>query len=842
MDVALEPDRLSQSEAVARREAVSNVSYRLDLSLTAGSKTYEGKVEVRFAFAGDADTFLDFTGSTIELFEINGVELEPAWHDNRVALPASRLAADNLVRVHYVNEYDHTGEGFHQFVDPEDGSEYLYTQLEPFAAHRLLPCFDQPDLKAPFEIHVTAPAEWEVMTSSRQTGVAPAPDGRLHRSYERSVPFSPYLVSVVAGPYHVERAEHNGLPLAIYVRATLAQYLDAGEMFGVTKAGLDYFADFFGHPYPFSKYDQIFVPEFNWGGMENVANVTYTDIYIFRDPPTTTQLMDRAEVLLHELAHMWFGNLVTMKWWNDVWLNESFATYMAFRALEAVTDYPDTWQYFQSRMKVWAYQQDQLPTTHRIADNVPTTDETFLNFDGITYGKGAAALKQLVAAVGEEAFASGMKAYFRDHAFGNATLAEFLDALSQGGGVDLTAWSQAWLESPSLNTLQADWAVADGRLQSLILKQTAPSAFPTLRPHTTEIAVVTRDGDELHLDSLPAQIDGPETAIDVPALGEPVLVYPNYRDLTFAKVELDPRSLDFALGNIQLVSDSLFRQMLWMTLWEMTRDARMSSSDYLELICERLPQEENLQIIRLVSGTATAALRRYVPEDRIEAEEREFFAAGLRALESVPPGDARVLWMRSMLRVAGKDDLATAGRIVDGEREIDGLAIDQDMRWAVALRWAAHDVEGWERRLDRESGRDPSDRGREYLISAEVSRPSPEAKEEAWGRLHGDGYGSLHLDIAAMKGFGWREQRELLDPYVDAFFAHLPEVFETREHEAAKAYLVKLWPTYRVGDDILRAAGEVLAAVDGPPQLERLLLEEIDRIERAIRVRAAATV
>ena len=326
MDVALEVDRLTQDEARARVAVISGPTYQLDLDLEAGAKTYAGDCTIRFGFSGEASTFLDFTGSVIEKFTVNGIDREPIWHENRVQLAPEWLTEANEVRIRYVNTYDHTGEGFHQFFDPEDGAEYLYTQFEPFAAHRMFPCFDQPDLKATYELAITAPAEWVVLAASRNVDEESQSDGRVRRVYETTVPFSTYLLSVVAGPYRKVTSEHKGLPLGLYCRASLVDHLDAEELFAVTAAGIDFFADFFGHPYPFTKYDQIFVPEFNWGGMENVGNVTYSDRFIFRDPPTDTQRMGRAEVFLHELAHQWFGDLVTMEWWNDVWLNESFAT------------------------------------------------------------------------------------------------------------------------------------------------------------------------------------------------------------------------------------------------------------------------------------------------------------------------------------------------------------------------------------------------------------------------------------------------------------------------------------------------------------------------------------
>jgi aminopeptidase N len=841
MDVVLEVDRLTQDEARARAAVIAQPAYQLALDLEAGSKTYAGDCTIRFEFAGDAGTFLDFTGSVIEKFTVNGVDREPVWHENRVQLPAEWLADTNEVRVRYVNAYDHTGEGFHQFFDPEDDAEYLYTQFEPFSAHRMFPCFDQPDLKATYELAITAPAEWVVLTASGVAHEEEEPDGRIRRGYEPTLPFSSYLLSVVAGPYRSVVAEHNGLPLGLYCRASLLDHLDAEALFAVTAGGIDFFSEFFDHPYPFSKYDQIFVPEFNWGGMENVGNVTYSDRYLFRDPPTETQRMGRAEVLLHELAHQWFGDLVTMEWWNDVWLNESFATYMAYLGLERVTDFAQGWQDFQANMKLWAMEEDQLPTTHRVADEIPSTDETFLNFDGITYGKGASALKQLVNAVGEEVFRKGMRAYFARFAFGSATLSDFLTAVSEGSGTDLHAWSSAWLETPSLNTLSVEWAEAHGRVTDMRLVQEAPGENRT-RPHVVNVAVIHEESGNLELASHRVEISGESTPIAMPVAGpSPMLVFPNHQDHTYAKITLDPISLEFAKHRLDEVSDPLLRQQLWAALWDMVRDQRFSSLGYLRLVEDKLVTDPDLHIIKLVTGTATSAIARYVPETDRLAETTRFFVAGQRALDAAPPGDPRVLWVRAMLRVVETPaDLATAAGIIDGGAAVAGLSIDQEMRWALAVRWSAAGLEGAAARAAAEVERDPSDRGHEAMLRVETAMPDATTKEQAWSRINGDGYGSLQLDRAAMAGFNWASQAVLLEPYVDRFFDSLETVFMTREHEAARAYFSTLFPRYRVDAVALRQARSVLASIAGPPQLERLLIEVIDRQERALAAREYA--
>lgn len=841
MDVALEHDRLTHVEAQERAATISDVHYVIHLDFEANAKTYQGECVIHFLREGLEATFLDFTGSSIEHFEINGKEFEPEWHDNRLSLPADLLAAQNEIRVRYSNTYNHTGEGLHQFVDPVDDAEYLYTQFEPFGAHRMFPCFDQPDLKATFTLSTTSPSEWEVLTGSLVVSSEKESDGRIRRLFEETVPISTYLVSLVGGPYQSVKSEHNGVPLGLYCRASLMEHLDPEELFDFTKWGLDYFEDFFGHPYPFTKYDQIFVPEFNAGAMENIGNVTFNESYIFRDPPTENQRLRRAETLLHEMAHQWFGNLVTMEWFSDLWLNESFATFMSFQALEALGEYPNSWLHFQADMKRWAYTQDQLPTTHRIADDIPSTEETFLNFDGITYGKGSAALRQLVASVGEEALRKGMKAYFEQHAFGNATLTDFLAAVQLGSGMELSDWSQAWLETPSLNTLAADWEAVEGKISSMQLIQTAPPDYPTMRPHYVEVASVVEGEDGLEVTVHPARIES--AAAEVPDLvgkPQPSLVFPNYRDLTFAKIKLDPVSLDFAERRLDEIGDDLFRQLLWAALWDMVRDQHFSSLDYLRLVEEKLPAESNLQIVKLATDTASGAVSRYVPEESRVAAGSSFVAAALDAATEGPSADGRVLWLRALLRVVEtRDDLESVAALVDGDGS-GAVAIDQDMRWALAARWAAAGFEDAAERAAREFERDPSDRGQRAMITIDVAKPDEEAKAEAWTRIHADGYGSLYLDKAAMAGFQWPGQRALLEPYVDRYFSGLEASFTAREHEAAWAYFMGLMPGHRVDAEALGLAKETLAGVSDSAPLERMLIESIDGLERAIACRAYA--
>ncbi|MBM3140385.1 MAG: aminopeptidase N [Chloroflexi bacterium] len=834
---------LTEDEARERAGRVAGVSYELYLDLAKGRAGYRGELTVRFALSGRGATFLDHTGKRIERLEVNGAHVaEPEWNGHRLTLPTALLARENTVRVVYENDYDHDGDGFHQFTDPEDGEEYFYSNFEPYSAHRLFPCFDQPDIKARYRLTVTAPAEWKVVANTRAEASEPTAGGRTRHRFPETQPFSPYLFALVIGPYHEFREQHGDVPLGFYCRRSLVRYVDIDEIWQVTKQGLDFYAAFFDYPYSFGKYDQIAVPEFNAGAMENVGAVTHNEYIIYRDPPTDTQRLGRAEVFLHEMAHMWFGNLVTMRWWNDLWLNESFASYMAYLALDEATRFKTSWQSFNAGMKSWAYRQDELVTTHPIAGAVRDTDQTFLNFDGITYGKGASVLKQLVHAIGIEAFRDGMRRYFKRHAFGNTTLADFLAALNEGVDRDLHAWAGLWLETPSLNTLATTWELDGDRISAMSLRQATPEAYLTLRPHRTSIALVRQNGDALALDAIDAMIDG-EVA-EVPAavgVRAPEFVFPNHGDHAYARVALDDTSLAFVRERLERLDDPLLRQLIWQSLWSMVRDQQLKSTDYLVLAAEKIAFERDHELVESILRLMTAAVARYVPEERKAAEAHRLVQLVWEQLNAATDHDLQIMWGRTLVGSAlVPDDIRLTGRLADGDLRVEGFTVDQDMRWEIAARHAGYGLEGARERVDAEAKRDLSDRGQRALRRIETSWPDDAVKAAAWERFHGEGYGSLHLTASAMRGFQWWVQRELTRPYEEQFFANVTGIFEQRQNEFCTTYFRALFPN-RVDRDVLaRAQGLLEAVPERLTILRRSLREEIDDLERAIKCREFA--
>lgn len=836
-------DVLTQAEATERASRVANCRYVLALNLVAKAPSYHGAVTIDFDLQGADDLFLDFRGKQIETLRVNGADVAPRWNGYRLTIPGEALAAHTTIEVVYENEYDHGGDGFHQFIDPEDGEEYLYSNFEPYESHRLFPQFDQPDIKATYELTVTAPAQWEVVANSREASRTTTADGRVTRVFEKTKPFSTYLFALVAGPYQAYHEMHGDIPLGLFCRKSMAQYIDTGELFEITKQGLTFYGEFFDYPYPFGKYDQLFVPEFNAGAMENVGCVTHNEAFIYRDPPTDNQRRRRAEVILHEMAHMWFGDLVTMRWWNDLWLNESFATFMAYLSMTSATRFTSGWQDFNASIKNWAYRQDQLVTTHPISGTVEDTEQTFLNFDGITYGKGASVLKQLYAVIGAEGFREGMRRYFREHEYGNATLAQFLESLEAGSGADLKAWSEAWLETSSLNTIAAQWESDGERISRLSLTQTAPADYPHSRPHTLEIGLVRDEGGELRIDSIPARIDGPE--VEVPAAvgrPKPDLVFPNWGDYAYAKVALDAESVTFLRGNIDRIGDTLLRQLLWSSLWNMVRDQQLTSTEFLALVREKVLLEPETGLIDPILGQATTALARYVPEDQKDAEAHRLFETAWQGLRDATQGDAQIIWARTLIGAAiVPDDIAFVARLADGQEQVAGFTVDQEMRWSIAAKFVAGGMPGAEGRLATEAGRDPSDRGQRAGLRCETSTPDEAAKERAWDRFHGNGYGTLKMTEAAMSGFNWPRQRDLLAPYVERFFERAPDIFRSRDNEFYVSYFANLFPAYRVERDVLDRSRQLLDEIgDELPPLARMLREANDDLERAVRCREFA--
>jgi aminopeptidase N len=850
---------LTRDEARARAATVGDVTYEVTLDLTGDDRTFTSHARVRFTAEEGGDTFIDLVADAVSGATLNGTPIPDAdMAPGRIALRG--LAAINVVELTASCAYERTGVGLHRFVDPADGEVYLHTQFEPFDAHRVYACFDQPDLRAPFTLAVRTPAGWEAISNGALVSREESEEATSWR-FAPTLPLPTYLTSLVAGPFAsvhdiYEPAEGEAVALGLYCRPSLLEHMETAEILEITRQGFDYYTEHFGHAYPFGrgvpggdgppfqKYDQLFVPEFNWGGMEHPGCVTYSEHYIFRSKVTDAARLSRGEVLLHELAHMWFGDLVTMRWWDDLWLNESFATYASYRALADATRFSHAWAAFTNSIKAWALAQDQLPSTHPIAADIPDTDAVRTNFDGITYAKGASVLRQLVAWVGDDAFFEGLRSYFARHALGNASLTDFLTVLEQSSGRALADWSKEWLETAGVATLRPEVDVADdGTYRSVAVLQEASEPHPTLRSHRVAIGLYDLQGAELvRRQRLELDVVGERT--EVPALAGVAaadLLLVNDEDLTFAKLRLDPRSAETAVEALSRLSDPLARALCWSGSWDMTRDAELPTRRWVELAAAHAASETDPTLLQTLLGRARAAIDRYGDPANREPARAALAEAARTALDDAEPGgDAQLAWLRHLVDVGdGPAHLGWVAGILDGEVDVEGLNVDTDLRWHLLGRLASAG-EADEERIESELDRDRTDMGERRAAAVRAARPTAEAKAEAWRLLTSDATLSLAKLKAIAGGFWQPAQEELLTPYAERFDDAISAVWaEERVIEEAIALTRGLYPATICTADIVEAAERLLAEGDLPQAGRRIVAESADGTARALRAREA---
>ena len=837
---------LSHAEAVERAGLVRVDRYQVYLDLT-GARDQDTFVSTcTIEFQADADTFVEL--KPVELLEarLNGRPLElSSLRENRLLLTG--LTGQNDLTVRAKMGYSHSGEGLHRFVDPEDGETYLYAQSFLDDAQRILACFDQPDLKAGVALSVTAPRGWEVAGNAAGTEVDP---GRW--TFETTAPMSTYLISLIAGPYHVRRAEHDGVPVALYCRQALAPHLDkdVDELFEITAASFDRFHELFGVRYPFGKYDQAFVPEFNAGAMENVGLVTLRDEYLFRSAVTDAEREMRAETIAHEMAHMWFGDLVTMRWWDDLWLNESFAEYLGYRVVAEATRFRDAWSGFAASRKGWGYAADQRPSTHPVApESVVDTAHALLNFDGISYAKGAAALRQLAAWLGDESFLAGLRTHIAAHAYGNATLADLLDALAATSGRDLTAWADVWLRTPQVNTLWPIVALApDGTYESVHIEQTAPASHPTLRPHRIGVGVFDRGVRRRSITVDLAAI----ASTPVPDLsGEPVgdLILLNDGDLTFAKIRFDPTSLAALPDTLARLAEPLARALVWAAAADAVRDAWLPPEEFVRLLEAGLPAEAQLSVLRDLTRFATSraadaaavyagVLGRFLPSDRVAGVERRVAATCRAAMDQARDGGVRLLAALGFVGAAGTQDVPELRRWLSGQTPA-GLVADPDLRWAVMARLAVLGEAG-EGDIEAEYERDKTATGAVQALRCRASRPDPSAKRRAWEAIVADVTSSNRLVAAAAEGFWHPGQETLTESYVERYFDEMPAVARQRTPMMTIQVSTSGFPRYAAQPSTIEQAEALLRSDGLDPALRRVIDDGTDELRRALAARELA--
>jgi aminopeptidase N len=849
---------LTQEHAVGRAALLDVDSYTVDLDLTdgggkPGESTFRSTTTVRFSCrTPGSSSWIDLVAARLSTVTLNGTALEIAGYDEATGIALPALAADNELVVEADGRYMNTGEGLHRFVDPVDGGVYLYSQFETADAKRMYACFDQPDLKAVHRIRVVAPADWVVVSNAPCQRTEDTPSGATRHVFADSARISPYIVALIAGPYRQwldEYADDEGtIPLGIYCRASLAEHMDAERLFTETKQGFGFYHRAFKVRYPFDKYDQCFVPEFNAGAMENAGCVTFLEDYVFRSRVTRYLYERRCETVLHEMAHMWFGDLVTMRWWDDLWLNESFATWASVLCQAQATEYTAAWTTFATVEKAWAYRQDQLPSTHPIACTIPDLQAVEVNFDGITYAKGASVLRQLVAYVGLDEFLAGLTIYFTRHAWGNARLADLLAALEQASGRDLSGWSAQWLETTGLNTLRPEFTVDDaGTFASFaVLQGGARPGAGERRTHRLAVGVydsVNSGPDGALVRTHRVELDVSAERTEVPALiGVPAgqLVLVNDDDLTYCTMRLDEKSLATLVDRIGDITESLPRSLCWSAAWEMTREAEFKAKDFVAVVLSGLPAETEVGVVQRLLAQAQLALSAYAdPAWATEEGWPRFTSTLMNLISTAAPGSDHQLALVNALTASllGKPELDALAGWLAGDGVPEALAVDTDLRWRLLQALTAHGVMG-EDEITAEQDRDATATGQRQAERTRALLPTPVAKERAWQRAMCDDELPNALGEAIIGGFNHPAQKQLLAPYLERYFTEIADVWDRRTSERAQSCVVGLFPSWVIEQRCVDAARTWLENGEHPPALRRLVAEGRAGVVRALAARA----
>lgn len=832
---------LTRTEAIERASIVSDVHYRVELDLTAGERSFTSTTEIDFAATPGAATFVDLIAETVHEVSLNGSPLPTSiYRDSRLEL--EDLAPQNTLRVVATCLYSHTGEGLHRFTDPSDNRSYCYSQFEVPDSRRVYAVFEQPDIKADFTFTVRTPADWKVFSNSPSPVPEIAGDSAIHR-FSPTEHISSYITAIIAGPYAGKTGELTSIdgrriPLGVYCRASMIEHLDAEEIMKITKAGFAFYENAFSRPYPFRKYDQIFVPEYNAGAMENAGCITFRDEYVFRSRPVQTRVERRVETILHELAHMWFGDLVTMKWWNDLWLNESFAEYISTVATAEATDWKDIWTTFSASEKTWAYRQDQLPSTHPVVAPINDLADVQVNFDGITYAKGACVLSQLVAYVGWDNFRAGIREYFAKHEWGNATLQDLLAELEKTSGKDLVNWSKVWLEEAGLTWLKPEITRgADGKITKLRITQSVFTPGASLRPQRLAVGVYNLDtnGDKpVFVADKRQEFDLAADGVDlddfIGSRADVLLV--NDGDLGYGKVRLDSQSLRLACEHIDAFTTSLPRSQVLTILWDMVRDAEIAASSYIEVALRALAVETNSTVISVTLRNLNTCL-----EDYLHPEHREASAATAAAKlwelaqAAAPDSDAQLQLVRAAARRAhAAAEIDAIAALREGSSTLPGLQMDAEMRWNLLISLAAAG-KATRDEIDAELKRDDTVNGRERYLEAMAALPQLSTKRELFDRVYNDSSLTNDQMNSIIAGFNRADDPNLLAPFAADYFEAIADTYAKCTHETGESIIEGLYPYGLIGygetgvDVLAMTAQWLLDNAEAPAALQRMVKE-----------------
>ncbi len=834
--VRAEEDNLTRSFAEFRSSQVKSVHYDLSLIFLKKSTSYEGITTISADLNRvDAPLSIDFAGKTIKKLTVNGTEINSfKVHTGSIEIPADVLKASTRIVIHYVNDFSLTPSGLYRSVDSADQKEYLYTDFEPYKAHQFFPCFDQPDLKASFSVHVNAPAGWKVISNGvPKKGTS---------DFDFKTPISTYLFFLAAGDYHEFKDHYGKLPLVMYSRQSIAEHVDSKKMFGVIKKGLSFYERFFAQKYPYPKYGQVFIPDFMFGGMENPGAITLNERYLFRGQPTAKQTRDRESVILHEMAHMWFGDLVTMKWWNDLWLNESFASYMEALCSSEVFGSKSAWIDFSSQ-KAWGYWQDSLVTTHSIEAPVPDVQTATENFDGITYAKGASSLQQLHYFVGPSDFKKGVQAYFRKYKGGNTTRADFIGEIALASGKNLDAWTKAWLQSAGPNRISADWTCSDGKISSFKVKQ-EPNATGVLSPHKFVVGLISKTEDGAFKVQSTQPVDLETASAEVSYFLKkpcPDFVYTNMGDEDYQFSILDSKSLANAKGALTSLPDPLLRLMIWENLNQMVQDGKLSPVEYLKITTEALKTENDENLLSVVLGPHSSLKENYF--EMLTPVQRAKISADFEAL----------IWQRlnsthekSALQLSFFDFAVAVSRspvsrqllldLLDERTSFIGVTLDQDRRWAALSSLASIGAPGIQKRIDEEAKVDVSNRGKSLAEAARASIPEAATKEKVWADAFNPGAMDESTFRLIERRFQNPDRPDLEKPFVDSFFKKMSALDWTNpvHHDRVEGYFETFFPKL-CSREILQKSEESLKSAHVADFVRRPWLEANEMLGRCVR-------
>lgn len=839
---------ISQNEASQRAQLISNVSYQVKLKLDPKLDTFACESVIRFNSADETASWIDLIAPKVNSIVLNGESLNvnEVFDGARISLP--KLALKNELIVDAECAFMNTGEGLHKHTDPQDGEVYLYTQFEVADSRRFMPVFEQPDIKATMQLNVVAPKHWKLISNS------PTPEATNHDSefnlweFKETKKISSYLFALCAGPYEKFEDEYQGefgtYPFGIYLRSSLKEHLDAEEIFEITKQGFRWFESKFKIGYPFEKYDQVFVPEFNAGAMENAGCVTFRDEYVFRSRTTKTAYESRANTILHELAHMWFGDLVTMRWWNDLWLNESFAEWAAHWASTGATKYQEAWTLFHVQRKAWAYRQDQLPSTHPIAASMPDLDSVYENFDGITYAKGASALKQLVSWVSEDKFLIGLQSYFQKHKWQNTQLTDLLTELSASSGRELNEWSQVWLETAGATLLRPNIETdSNNIITKAEIRQLPPSSPPglppVLRPHRLLIGLYELTDNKLNcLEKIELDVVGANTEVkDLIGKKRPDLILINDDDLTYAKIRLDEVSISTATSHLNKIESSLSRALIWGAMWDMLRDAEVTTKDFLKLVINGINEESDIGVIQQLLLQLRTAIDMYADRSA-RSSYLETLAENLKSAweQSDPGSDKQLAFVRAWSHVAQtKNDLNLIENILNKSFKIEGLQVDPDLRWTLLRRLVVTGMAD-DSKIEAELANDPTAMGKEQAAGAKAALPTKQAKENTWNELIKNQKLTNSEIHSMLAGFHHVDHLTVLKDFVDLYFNSVSDLWNARTHEIGQSLVTGLFPVTVVDQSVIDKADQFLKNnSDLPTGAKRIIVEQRDSLARALR-------